>query len=73
MMRVMQAKDNLRQKIKDEYVTIANFAKKKGLKYESFRIWLHADCKTKDMRKIRALGEFDKEIQKTLINMDMEV
>jgi len=71
MMRVMQAKDVLRQKIKDEYVTISNFAKKKGLPYESFRIWLHADCKTKDIRKIHALSEFDEEIKKTLINMEV--
>ncbi len=60
-MRVIEVKDELRAKIKDEYVTISNFAKRKGLPYTSFRIWLHNNCRTRDARKINALSEFGKE------------
>jgi len=71
-MRVIEAKDELRAKIKDEYVTIRNFAKKKGLPYTSFRIWLHNSCRTRDARKLNAIAEFGKEMIETLENENLK-
>jgi len=72
IMGILETKDELRAKIKDEYVTIRNFTKKKKLPYDSFRIWLHNNCRTRDERKLNAIAEFGKEMIETLENENLK-
>ncbi len=69
---VKETKENLRKMVKNEYVTIKNFCKKKNIDYLQFRVFLNTRNRTRSKKILEAITEFGNETTENLKNKNLK-